>query len=119
MANEETKTGEEEISVLGQLLADEAKAAPDKKATPDVEALQRQLEYEIQRNASLQGRVDSQLRPLNATVRELQQQLNQVRAAPARVEVPPAAVVDVTVQDLLAELSPADRELMATSSWLF
>jgi hypothetical protein len=107
MANEN-----EEVSVLGQLLADEAASATETKATPDVEALQRQLEYEKQRNDSLQGRVDSQLRPLNQTVRELQQQLNQQRAAPMRVEVPKAPVVDVTVQDLLAELSPADRELM-------
>lgn len=107
MANEK-----EEVSVLGQLLADEEKSGTEAKSTPDVEALQRQLEYEKQRNDSLQGRVDSQLRPLNQTVRELQQQLNQVRSNPTRVEVPTAPVVDVTVQDLLAELSPEDRELM-------
>ncbi len=117
MANKENRDGEEEISVLGKLLDEEGQA--DKSgsekgtAASEVEILQRQIEYEKQRNDSLQGRVDSQLRPLNQTVRELQEQLRRAQAVPTRVEVPPAKeVIDVTVQDLLAELSPADRELI-------
>jgi hypothetical protein len=105
--SEENK--QDDVSVLGQLIADEEAGAIEQKAAPDVEALQRQLEYEKQRNDSLQGRIDSQLRPLNQKVRELSQQLS---TAPTRVEVPVEPVSSVTVQDLLAELSPADRELM-------
>ncbi len=105
--NEENK--QDDVSVLGQLIADEEAGATESKVTPDVEALQRQLEYEKQRNDSLQGRIDSQLRPLNQKVRELSQQLS---TTPTRVEVPVEPVSSVTVQDLLAELSPADRELM-------
>jgi hypothetical protein len=112
MSNEVKTGGEENVSILGQLLAEEAASGTEAKATPEVAELQRALAYEKQRNDSLQGRVDSQLRPLNQTVRELQQQLNQVRANPTRVEVPATEVSTVTVQDLLAELSPADRELM-------
>ncbi len=78
----------EEMSVLGQLMADdeiEAAAGKKEEASPDVEALQRQLLYEKQRNDSLQGRVDSQLRPLTQTVRDLQQKL-QGQAAPEKLE---------------------------------
>jgi len=66
----------EEMSVLGQLMADdetEAAAAGAEKVGPGEEALQRQLDYERQRNDSLQGRIDSQLRPLTQQVRELSQ----------------------------------------------
>jgi hypothetical protein len=100
---------QDDVSVLGQLIADEEAGATEPKVAPDVEALERQLSYERQRNDSLQGRIDSQLRPLNQRVRELSQQLS---TAPTRVEVPVEPVSSVTVQDLLAELSPADRELM-------
>jgi len=107
--SEEKKTGGDEISVLGQLLADETASSTGSKTVPEVAELQRALEYERQRNASLEGRMDAQIRPLNATVRELRQRLN---TAPTRVEAPVEPVSSVTVQDLLAELSPADRELM-------
>lgn len=97
----------DDVSVLGQLLADEAAAAEDKgEKAPDVEALQRQLEYEKQRNDSLQGRIDSQLRPLNQKVRELSQQLGTVAQAPVVAQTP----AGVSVQDLLAELTPEERE---------
>jgi hypothetical protein len=108
MENAEKKSGEEnELSVLGQLIAEaKGEAEPSASAaaavSPDVAALQKELEYERQRNASLQGRVDSQLRPLMQTVRELQQ-----KAAAAPAAAPENAV---TVQDLLAELTPEERE---------
>ena len=104
----------EEMSVLGQLMADdeiEAAAGKKEEVSPDVEALQRQLLYEKQRNDSLQGRVDSQLRPLTQTVRDLQQKL-QGQAAPEKLETAAVKPVAVTVQDLLGELTPADRELV-------
>ncbi len=95
---------EAEDSVLGQLLADEASTSETTK--PEMAELQRQLDYERQRNDSLQGRVDSQLRPLNQTIRELKQQLSAGQATPVYApEAEPA-----TVQDLLAELTPEERE---------
>jgi len=105
---------EADVGVLGQLLADEeieAAAGKKEEVGPDVEVLQRQLDYEKQRNDSLQGRVDSQLRPLTQTVRDLQQKL-QGQAAPEKAEKLAIKPVEVTVQDLLAELTPADRELV-------
>ena len=99
---------EDSVSVLGQLLEDEEnaeKGGAKKEVAPDLDALQRQLDYEKQRNDSLQGRVDSQLKPLTQTVRELRDQLNT--AQPGTVEPAPK---EVTVQDLLAELTPEERE---------
>ena len=108
-----------DVSILGQLIADEQAAAVaaagigtaggKSVAAVDVDALQRQLDYEKSRNDSLQGRLDSQLRPLNQRVRELSQQVQAAQATPATATVP---VAQVTVQDLLAELTPADRELV-------
>jgi len=105
----------EEMSVLGQLMADdetEAAAAGAEKVGPGEEALQRQLDYERQRNDSLQGRIDSQLRPLTQQVRELSQRREAGAPAPVKTEVPAVKPVSVTVQDLLGELTPADRELV-------
>jgi hypothetical protein len=109
---------ESDVSILGQLIADEQAAAVaaagigtvgSKPAAVDVAALERELAYERQRNNSLQGRMDAQIRPLTQTVRELRQQVDSVRATPATATVP---VAQVTVSDLLAELTPADRELV-------
>ena len=107
-----SKEEKDDVSVLGQLLEDDAQSeGAAAKVSPDVDALQRQLEYERQRNDSLQGRIDSQLRPLNQKIRELSQ---QVASMPIPESLPPEAVAvsSVTVQDILAELSPEDRELM-------
>lgn len=95
-------------SVLGQLLEEDQKSGggDDKSTSPDVETLQKQLEYEKQRNDSLQGRVDSQLKPLTQTVRDLQQQLARSREPEKKVDIPAA----VTVQDIIKELTPEERE---------
>jgi len=53
---------------------------PPVDAAGDVAQLKAQLAYEKHRNDSLQGRLDSQLRPLNDTVRDLKAQLAAMEA---------------------------------------
>ena len=110
---------DENVSVLGQLIQQETEAAMKAAGVEsvggkpggisDMAALERALAFERQRNASLEGRVEAELRPLRSTVRELRQQVQAAQATPATETVP---VAQVTVSDLLAELTPADRELV-------
>jgi hypothetical protein len=57
---------------------------PVEAAGTEIAQLKKQLDYEKHRNDSLQGRLDSQLRPLNDTVRDLKAQLTAMEAKVAQ-----------------------------------
>ena len=107
---------DENVSVLGQLIQQETEAAMKAAGVEsvggkpggisDMAALERALAFERQRNASLEGRVEAELRPLRSTVRELRQQVQAVQATPVQT---PALAASVTVQDILAGLTPEER----------
>ena len=107
---DEMKHVDDDDDILGSLLEEDSDNTLEKKTDEtdnQVAELQRQLELEHQRNSSLQGRVESQIRPLSDSVRTLQEKLAVQQKKPEKkTEVPPT----VSVQDLLNDLSSEDRE---------
>ena len=67
---------------LGRMVLDEAPKKLERPATvgrEEMELLKKQLAFEQHRNDSLQGRIDSQLRPMNDLVQSLRQEVAELR----------------------------------------
>ena len=95
--------GNEEIPAIELAAAESAAPAP---VTVDVDQLQRQLDYEKHRNDSLQGRLDSQLRPLNDTVRDLRSHISDLESRLEKRETDTKNAVPAH----LRHLSPGELE---------
>jgi len=114
---------QKETSVLGELLDENSPFEPEtekpeeEKGNPDADALQQQLALERQRNDSLQGRVESQLRPMNDIVRKLQGEIEDLKGkkdeeAP-KVEVPTDPFAGLDAGELEALGDEPHRRVLA------
>ena len=104
-----TNPAAEEPSILGQLMeeADKAATTSQTETPPDeLDLIKRQLAFEKQRNDSLQGRIDSQLRPMNDLVKQLRDQVDELRGKSVDA---PVSVPELTREEILAELTPEER----------
>ena len=83
----------------------------------DAAALKRQLEYEKHRNDSLQGRLESQLRPLNDMVRELRGQITTLETKLAQSEAQSRSAVPAYMRHLKPdEVEALGREAVDAQS---